>query len=83
MQIAKEATSLDGKVYQLRNDIPKNDFINTYTKVILLDNGLKSCKFTIGGLGLFEVDRPFILTLTGAVVTYTIVLLQLAPGDTY
>lgn len=85
LQIDKESRTMDEEIYYLRLAVPDSPtgFASAFSKLSLLESGLFGCKFTVTGLGLFEVDRSFILTLAGAVTTYTIVLVQLAPGDTY
>ncbi|XP_037272945.2 uncharacterized protein LOC119164846 [Rhipicephalus microplus] len=82
-QVDKEYKEIEEETFRLRNSVPTEDW-QLGQQVTLLESGINSSKFTLTGWGLFEVDRSFILTIVGAVATYTVVLIQLTPGqDTY
>ncbi|XP_049275913.1 uncharacterized protein LOC119406958 [Rhipicephalus sanguineus] len=82
-QVDKEYKEIEEETFRLRNSVPTEDW-QLCQQVTLLESGINSSKFTLTGWGLFEVDRSFILTIIGAVATYTVVLIQLTPGqDTY
>ncbi|KAL1420466.1 hypothetical protein MTO96_024289 [Rhipicephalus appendiculatus] len=82
-QVDKEYKEIEEETFRLRNSVPTEDW-QLCQQVTLLESGINSSKFTLTGWGLFEVDRSFILTIVGAVATYTVVLIQLTPGqDTY
>ncbi|KAK8777567.1 hypothetical protein V5799_029086 [Amblyomma americanum] len=82
-QVDKEYKDIEEETFRLRNAVPAEDW-QLCQQVALLETGINSSKFTLTGWGLFEVDRSFILTIVGAVATYTVVLIQLTPGqETY
>lgn len=49
----------------------------TCNQVMLLQEEVASCKVSFTGWSCFNIDRPFILTVIGAIITYSIVLQQL------
>ncbi|XP_065308844.1 high-energy light unresponsive protein 1-like isoform X2 [Dermacentor albipictus] len=82
-QVDKEYKEIEEETFRLRTSVATEDW-QLCQQVTLLESNINSSKFTLTGWGLFEVDRSFILTIVGAVATYTVVLIQLTPGqDTY
>ncbi|KAH9364116.1 hypothetical protein HPB48_010503 [Haemaphysalis longicornis] len=82
-QVDKEYKELEEETFRLRNAVPVDDW-QLCQQVSLLESGINASRFTLSAWGLFEVDRSFILTIAGAVATYTVVLIQLTPGqETY
>ncbi|CAN8004825.1 unnamed protein product [Ixodes pacificus] len=79
-QVDKEYRDLDEEMYRVRNSVPSENW-QLCQQVVHMETGIKSSRFTLTGWGLFEVDRSFILTIVGAVATYTVVLIQLTPGE--
>ncbi|XP_064486756.1 uncharacterized protein LOC135399041 [Ornithodoros turicata] len=78
--IEDEYREIEEELFRLRNAVPVDDW-QLCQQVILLQSGITSSTFTLTGWGLFEVDRSFILTIVGAVATYTVILVQLTPGE--
>ncbi|XP_050030808.1 uncharacterized protein [Dermacentor andersoni] len=82
-QVDKEYKEIEEETFRLRTSVATEDW-QLCQQVTLLESNINSSKFTLTGWGLFEVDRSFILTIVGAVATYTVVLIQLTPGqETY
>lgn len=82
-EVDKEYREIDEEMFMLRKSVPAEDW-QLCQQVVLMETGINTSKFTLTGWGLFEVDRSFILTIVGAVATYTVVLIQLTPGqETY
>ncbi|KAH9364117.1 hypothetical protein HPB48_010502 [Haemaphysalis longicornis] len=76
-----EAKELVQEAKQLRTTVNGDDW-QTSGQMLLLETGLQSSRLVLSSGHFCVLDRPFILGVVGAIVTYTILLVQLTPAGT-